>query len=444
MYSKTIFALSLALIITLAVPTLVHATKTPSFTNIALLRPDGGSEPELSIGSNGQVVSVALSWTLFQTNAWAGAFGQTPTFQGGIDSMIQNGIGGGEDADVDFGSTGTVHVTTLLAVFNPVTNIVQLGVSAITCPNGDLSNNFANCTRQILDFTQADRPWITSDGPHVWISYHDSGSSTLIHVWRSDDDGFTWKTVGDPIPGQDSTTGNSTFNNDQGKIVADPITHNVYDVFAAGVSGVQKGTTANFNNIYVSVSSDLGATWTPHLVFSAPVNQPLNNVFPVLADDPLSGSLYAGWSNLHNVFVSKSTNEGSSWSAPVAVARSPVNTALEPWVAARGSTVDVTYYGTSASSNLDSSAVWNVYMSRSTDSGSGFTQSLVSSHPNHVGVVCTQGTGCSPGTRNLLDLFQVGIDPVNGLAAIIYTDDTLTTLPDGSPLPQVILAFQTS
>jgi len=444
MYSKTIFALSLALIITLAVPTLAHATKTPSFTNIVLLRPDGGSEPELSIGSNGQVVSVALSWTLFQTNAWVGAFGQTPVFQGAIDSMIQNGVGGGEDADVDFGSTGTVHVTTLLAVFNPVTNIVQLGVSAITCPHGNLSNNFANCTRQILDFTQADRPWITSDGPHVWISYHDSGSSTLIHVWRSDDDGFTWKTVGDPIPGQDSTTGNSTFNNDQGKIVADPITHNVYDVFAAGVSGVQKGTTANFNNIYVSVSSDLGATWTPHLVFSAPVNQPLNNVFPVLADDPLSGSLYAGWSNLHNVFVSKSTNEGSSWSAPVAVASSPVNTALEPWVAARGSTVDVTYYGTSASSNLDSSAVWNVYMSQSTDSGSRFTQRIVSSHPNHVGVVCTQGTGCSPGTRNLLDLFQVGIDPVNGLAAIIYTDDTLTTLPDGSPLPQVLLAFQTS
>jgi len=444
MYSKTIFALSLALIITLSVPTITHATKTPSFTNIVLLQPNGDSEPELSIGQNGQVVSVALSWTLFQTNAWVGAFGQTPTFQGGIDSMIQNGIGGGEDADVDFGSTGTVHVTSLLAVFNPVTNVVQLGVSAITCPNGDLSNNFAKCTRQILDFTQADRPWITSDGPHVWISYHDSGSSTLIHVWRSDDDGFTWKTVGDPIPGHDSATGNSTFNNDQGKIVADPVTHNVYDIFAAGVSGVQKGTTANFNNIYVSVSTDLGATWTPHLVFSAPVNQALNNIFPVLADDPSSGSLYAGWSNLHNVYVSKSTNQASTWTAPVAVTSSPVNTALMPWIAVRSGTVDVVYYGTSAASNLDSTAVWNVYLSRSTDGGSHFAQSVVSSHPNHIGVVCTQGTGCARGTRNLLDLFQIGIDPVNGLAAIIYTDDTLTILPDGSPLPQVIFAFQTS
>ena len=444
MNSKMVVALSLTLIITILAPTVAHGTKTPTFTNIVLLRPDGNSEPELSIGQNGQVALVALSWTRFQTNAWEGAFGQTPVFQGAIDSMIQNGVGGGEDADVDFGSTGTVHVTTLLAVFNPNSKITQLGVSAITCPNGNLSNNFSNCTSQILDFTQADRPWITSDGPHVWISYHDSGSSTTIHVWRSDDDGFTWKTVSDPVTGQGGVTGNSTFNNDQGKIVADPVTHNVYAVYAAGVSGLQKGTTANFNNIYVSVSTDLGSTWTPHLVFSGPVNQPLNNIFPVLAADPVSGALYAGWSNLHNVYVSKSTNQASTWSAPIAVASAPVKTALEPWVAVRGQTVDVTYYGTSSSSNTDPTAVWNTYLSQSTDGGSHFTQSLVSAHPNHVGEVCTGGISCARGTRNLLDLFQIAIDPQNGLAAVIFTDDTLTTLSNGSPLPQVIVAYQTS
>ncbi|HYY92181.1 MAG TPA: sialidase family protein [Candidatus Dormibacteraeota bacterium] len=442
MNSKTATALSLALVITILVPGVAHGTKALSFNNIVLLRPDGDSEPELSISQTGQVALVGLSWTLFQTNAWEGSFGQTPTFQGAIDSMIQTGVGGGEDADVDFGSTGTIHVTTLLAVFNPNTRITQLGVSAITCPHGDMSNNFANCTRQIIDFTQADRPWITSDGPHVWISYHDSGSSTLIHVWRSDDDGFTWKTVGDPIPGQGATSGNSTFNNDQGKIVADPVTHNVYDIYAAGVSGVQKGTSANFNNIYVSVSSDFGNTWTPHLVFSAPVNQPLNNIFPVLGVDPSSGAVYAGWSNLHNVFVSKSVNQASTWSAPVGVASSPVNTALMPWVAVRGQTVDVTYYGTSSQSNTDSSAVWNTYLSQSIDGGSHFTQSLISAHPNHVGDVCTGGISCASGTRNLLDLFQIAIDPVNSLAAIIFTDDTITTQSNGAPLPQVIVAYQ--
>ena len=56
--------------------------------------------------------------------------------------------------------------------------------------------------------------------------------------------------------------------------------------------------------------------------------------------------------------------------------------------------------------------------------------------------------------RDLLDLFQVAIDPQNGKAAIIYVDDTLTTTTgDASnfacfpgqttcPLPQAVLAQQ--
>jgi len=46
------------------------------------------------------------------------------------------------------------------------------------------------------------------------------------------------------------------------------------------------------------------------------------------------------------------------------------------------------------------------------------------------------------GTRNLLDLFEVAIDPVSGRTGIIYTDDTLTKQSDSSPLPQVVLAQQ--
>jgi hypothetical protein len=122
----------------------------------------------------------------------------------------------------------------------------------------------------------------------------------------------------------------------------------------------------------------------------------------------------------------------------------PALTAVFPWIAARGSTVDYVYYGTTASSKDDPSAVWNVYMARSVDGGAHFAQTVVTSHPNHVGVVCTNGIGCQPGTRNLLDLFQDAINPTNGMAAIIYTDDTLTTQSNGSPLPQVAVAYQTS
>ena len=422
------------------------------FTDTPLSRPDGNSEPEISIAANGTMGMVGLSLGLasdmqFGTNLWTGSFGSTPTFRGVIDAALQQPgktVFGGEDADVDFGSTGTLHITTLIFLGNStLKGKGQLGVSAITCSNADSGFNSNNCTAQIIDTTQTDRPWITSDGSHVWISYHDSGNSSLIHLQRSDDDGLTFKRVGDPIVGQGGTTGSSTFDNDQGPIVADSFTHNIYDIYAAGQGGLQKAKTANFNNIFVSRSTDGGVTWTATLVFHAPVNMAQNNVFPTLAVDPTNGHLHAAWSDAHTVFYSTSSDQGLTWSAAVAVNVAPASTALFPWIAAYNSTVDLVYYATTASSKDDSSAVWNVYLAQTTDNGASFAQSLVSNAPNHMGVICTDGIACPQpqiglnGTRNLLDLFKVAIDPQNSKAAVIYTDDF------GTPsVPQVFIAQQ--
>jgi hypothetical protein len=422
-----------------------------NFSNTVLPNPEGDSEPEISIAANGTMGMVALSLGLasdmqFGTNLWTGPFGATPTFQGVIDGALQRPgktVFGGEDADVDFGSTGTLHMTTLIFLGNLTLIRGQLGVSAITCGNAASGFNSNNCTAQIIDTTQTDRPWITSDGSHVWISYHDSGNSTLIHIQRSDDDGLTFHRVGDPIVGQDGATANSTFDNDQGPIVADPFTHNIYDIYAAGQGGLQKAKTANFNNIFVSRSTDGGVTWKATLVFHAPVNVAQNNVFPTLAVDPTNGHLHAAWSDAHTVFYSTSSDQGMTWSPAVPVNIAPANTAIFPWIAARNGTVDLVYYATTGSSKDDLSAVWNVYLAQTTNDGTSFTQSLVSNTPNHMGVICTDGIACPqpqiPGTRNLLDLFKVAIDPGNGKAAVIYTDDfSLGT----HSLPQVVLAQQ--
>ncbi len=445
MRSRTLFAC----LVVLALVTIGGGVRAASpasslsFTNTPLLRPDGNSEPAISIASNGVMALTGLSWLQFGTNLWTGPFGSTPPFQGVVDGALQQPgrrVFGGGDADVDLGSTGTLHASTLIFLVNSTFTSYQLGVSAITCPGATASFTLAGCTSQIIDTAGADRQWITSDGPRVYISYHDAGNSTLIHAKRSDDDGFTWKNIGDPIVGQGSATGDSTFNNDQGPLVADPSTHNVYAIYAAGQAGIQKATSASFNNIYVSRSTDGGMSWQATLVYTAPLFTALNNVFPALAVDPTNGTLYATWSDAHLVYFSSSSDQGQTWTPAATVNASPAVTAVFPWVAAYNGVVDIVYYGTTAASDGDTSAVWNVYLAR--PAAGGFAQTVVSNHPNHVGVICTGGTSCAPGTRNLLDLFEVAIDPATGQTGVIYTDDTISQDSSGNPLPQVVLAQQ--
>jgi hypothetical protein len=430
----------------LSVSSLVASTVQGNltFTNTPLLRDEGVSEPAISIATNGTMAITGLQWLFdpnsYGTHLWSGPFGSTPTFRGLLDADLQKRgkqVFGSADADVDLGSTGTLHATTLIVLINPTFIRAQVGVSAITCSDATASD----CKRQIIDTAGSDRQWITSEGTNVYIAYHDSANSSLIHVQRSDDDGYTWRRVADPIVGQGRATGSATFNNEAGPIVADPFTHNVYTVYAAGEPGIQKATSADFNNIFVSRSTDGGRSWTANLVYHAPLFTPLNNIFPALAVDPTNGKLYSAWADQHDIFFSVSTDQGLHWTTAVKVNIPPANTALFPWVAAHNGIVDVVYYAATASSKDDDAAVWNVYLAQTTNDGSSFTQNLVSNTANHVGVICTEGFACTS-DRTLLDLFEVAINPLNGRAAVIYTDDTITQTSSGDPLPQIVLATQ--
>jgi hypothetical protein len=452
---KNLFALQVTIVLMLvaAMVTSVSAATSPgslTFSNTPLTVPEGESEPAISIAGNGTMAITGLQWLFdpaaYGTHLWTGSFGSTPTFRGLLDADLQKSgktIFGSGDADVDLGSTGTLHATSLIILFNPTFKSLQLGVSAIACPNGTSpSFDISTCSKKVIDTTGADRQWITSDGRRVWISYHDSAASSLIHVQRSDNDGYTWKKVASPIVGQDGITANSTFNNIQGPIVADPFTHNVYDIYAAGETGFLKGRTFTPNHIYVSRSTDGGKSWTASLVYQIAPGLSFANIFPALAVDPTNGKLYTAFSDGKQVFFSSSNDQGVHWSSAVAVSAAPATTAIFPWVAAYNGTVDVVYYATSAASKDDPNAIWNVYMAQTTNDGASFTQSQVSNSPNHFGEVCTEGSACDPSSRTLLDLFEVSINPQNGRAAIIYTDDTKTTDPDGNPLPQIVLAQQ--
>jgi hypothetical protein len=425
----------------------LFGTWDPSGTGLTIApvsNSSGGSEPAIAFASDGTLALDSLAWLPFQVNVWRGTFGSTPSYLGGIDSSVplpgngRQALGSG-DADIEIAPDGTVVVADLDFIFNKNNNL-QLGVSITRCPPSATSP--ADCSTQLLDKAGADRPWLTHSGDTFYLTYHDSGNSASIHALRSDDDGVTWKRITSPLTGQGPITGQSTFNNIQGPIVADPNSGYVYDIYASGETKT-KCCSADFNNIIVSRSSDGGKSWTAQIVYHAPVGTALDNIFPSLAVDQKLGTVYAVWSDGHDVSLASSPAGGSSWSAPTTV--SSIDTALMPWVAARDDKVDVVYYG-STSAQDDPAAVWNVYDSQSTGGGA-FTQNKVSDVPNRVGAVCTEGTGCSGGVnRELLDLFEVAESPVTGKAAIVYTSSEISTYttPDGvvHKLPEIRLAFE--
>ena len=451
-------ALAGAAVVLLAGALAGGATAAPSFTNTLLIstwtlppglttspipNSTGNSEPAIAFGSDGSMAVDGLGWLPFQVNLWKGTFGSTPSYFGAMDTNLSaNGRGrtelGDEDADVEITAAKTTILADLDILINAHFNNAQIGVNATRCPAG--ATGPSQCTTVQLDTAGADRPWITSAGSNVWISYHDAKNSTIIRVKKSTDDGRTWHSSGSPVVGNGPVTGTSTFNNQHGPIVADPSGGYVYESFVSGETQT-KCCSGDFNNVYVARSTDGGAHYTASLVYHAPPLTRLNNFFPSLAVDPSTHSVWTAWTDQHGVWVSSSSDHGQTWSMPIAV--SNIATTVMPNLAARNGKVDVVYYGTTAASTDDPSAVWNAYDSQL--SGGSWSIGTVSNTANRVGPVCLEGSGCTGNVnRELLDLFEVAEAP-NGKAAVIYTDSTRNTWTfngNTQELPEIVLAFE--
>jgi hypothetical protein len=243
-------------------------------------------------------------------------------------------------------------------------------------------------------------------------------------------------------------TGNSTFNNSIGPIVADPFNPNiVYQPFASGEASVQKGTSGDYNNIYVARSTNGGNTWTTKLLFHKPLFTNLANFWPAAAVDAATGHVYVAFTDTHTIWLSSSSDLGQSWTT-TALTGTPATTVM-PWVAALDGKVDVVYYGTSpAATDVggvlgDANTVWNTYDTQR--SGGVWNTALVSNTPNRIGRVCLNGSACTA-DRELLDLFEVAEDPASGKAAVIYTETTTDTWTDSDgvthELPEIVLAYE--
>src|SRR5438876_313393 len=170
----------------------------------------------------------------------------------------------------------------------------------------------------------------------------------------------------------------------------------------------------------------------------------VGDLFTTAAVDQ-AGNVYVAWVDTHdhNVYVSGSSDGGSTWTAPLQVNGDPANTNVWPWIVGGASgIVDVVWYGTSVRGDpgtfpswfSDRAAAttvpWHVYLAQvqlnfGTPASSTIYQARATEHPMHFGQICQEGIGCttSNGDRSMADFFTVTVDP-GGAALIVYDDTT--------------------
>jgi hypothetical protein len=192
-------------------------------------------------------------------------------------------------------------------------------------------------------------------------------------------------------------------------------------------------STQTPDRIYVSVVPD-GATVAPTPTLIASRTFDTFDSFVTDAVDA-AGNVYVVWSERHPAqqqtwtMLSVSRNGGHTWSRPVKVGRTP-STAVFPWVTAGDAgRIAVSYYGTTARGNspqkVPAAAVWSVYSAFSTDYGRTFAEYRTTG-TMQKGPICTSGTGCASGSRNLLDFFETASDP-HGCLVTAYADNSSGT-----------------
>jgi hypothetical protein len=364
---------------------------------------------------------------------------------------------GGGDGDVAVNAPDSSTNIPNLAVVS----LAAVEVTASHSTNRADTFSTPNLTSAAVPFD--DRMWINAldDAKHVYMEYHDFGTTSQILVQRSADGGQTYAdtfpVVSTVIPpamvAMNGVVGPPT-GNIAGQIKLDRSrtkSHgNVYQIFV-GPNSVMDNANSLINAVYVGVASGVSLASNTPLppfnvvkIFSCVPGitcgaAGLGNLFPALAVDDF-GHVYAVWSDNTDIYYSYSTDHGTSWSSAIKVTRvtQPTTQAgmsnVFPWVAADADGhVAIAWYGADKAGNSNTVSTtdthWNVFVAEtvnghgSTAGAPRFTLSQASDHSNHTGQISTTGLNPTGSDRSLADFFQIAIDPTNHLINIAFADN---------------------
>ena len=329
-----------------------------------------------------------------------------------------DGAVGGGDSDITSTPGGTLFASGLTLACITLARSTDKGQSWVTNPLG-------GCGGSVVD----DRQWNDTYGEDV--AYTAFGNTALGAIQVSRADVLAGVAQGDPpatVSGDTEYQWPGVLDVDQrnGSVyvgwntVGDP--NDCDQGCAAPASSVQP------DEIRAAVLDAGGApvAGSPFLVASRPFDT--FDSF-VSVDTGRDGTVYAVWSERHPeagetwTMLASSLDGGHTWTAPTRVNAGPATTVF-PWVSAGDAgRVAVSYYGTSArgASPEVVNGDWSVFSALSTDGGSTFDESKETG-TIHQGAICTSGTGCASGTRDLLDFFETDYDP-QGCLVTTYTDN---------------------
>ncbi len=335
---------------------------------------------------------------------------------------------GGGDTDIITDDNGNAY-------FADLEGLADIGVA--------VSNNNGNNWREnsvAAMFPADDRQWLAVDnGPSTSVS-----DNTVFLTYRQvplgsqvlSSPGST--SSADPVGGLVYTNAASTdfvgAGAPCGRLIFDPVLRNLY------LPCVQ-GNHVHVSKAHVDPGQRSGLTFSSTDTPASPGGS-IGNLFASLTTDQ-AGNVYVAWADTanNNVYLTVSTNTGTSWSTPLQVNGDPANTNVMPWaVAGTSGTVDIVFYGTDVRGDPNSfpswinnrvaatSVKWFVYfvqVQAATTTTPTIYQVKASEHPTDYGQICTGGLGCttSGGDRTLADFFSVGLD-ANGAARIVLNDLT--------------------
>ncbi len=354
---------------------------------------------------------------------------QQPTHLGQpieIDETQIGGVGGG-DMEIAFSQPDNPNDIPVLTVASLLLANVPI---AISFDRGATFERHEVGEKVLSGALATDRHWLTAYGNNtVYLSGRELVDPNLSGLWVSTsiDHGRTWSPRSFVQIAAETTPG--YLDVDRRPVGSAPGAGNIY--YSHQNSDAMFVSVAAPSPI-IGVSPTGGPlTFQTFLVDNTTGHGHLFDVVRVGRD----GTVYAVWSDDFNIFLATSTDQARTWSAPVQV-NNPntfdvngrqVRTNLFPWLVPgdRGR-VGIVWFGSNAANNGDNNGDWAVYYAftkNALDDIPTFLQVRASNHFIHASNVSEAGLGSGPANnRNLLDFFQVDMDP-KGAAVIAFADD---------------------